>query len=389
MGRYRVGVIFGSRSTEHEVSVVTAMQVIRFLSERHDVVPIYITKSGSWVTGPKLATIDTYKAFEPEDSELRAIVITPDRGLQTILDPLPKGLLGKPRKLDLDVVFPVFHGVHGEDGTIQGLLELADLPYVGAGVLGSCVGIDKVVTKAVLRDNGIPVLDYMWFTRSDWEQDHQAIVNQALDLFSLPVIVKPARLGSSIGVQKASNQEDLEFAIDTAIHYDERILIEPSVENMQEINCAVLGNKNPIPSVCEQPVSRDALLSYRDKYLHDERERGMEGLDRIIPAPIEAELTKRIQQLAVQAFRCIGGLGLARVDFMIDQDTGNVYANELNTMPGSISFYLWEASGITPEQLVDRLLELALEAHREKQRTTYSIDTPLLQQADMLALNKG
>lgn len=389
MSRYRVGVIFGSRSTEHEVSIVTAMQVIRFLSKRHDVVPIYITKDGTWLTGQKLASIDVYKAFDPKDPDLHAIVITPDTGLQTILDPLPKGFLSKPKRLDLDVIFPVFHGAHGEDGTIQGLLELANLPYVGAGVLGSCIGIDKIVTKAVLSEHGLPVLEYLWFTRFDWKQNHQEVVAKVQRRFSFPVIVKPASLGSSIGIQRAENLEDLQFAIDTAIHYGKRILVEPSIENKQEINCSVLGNENPIPSVCEQPVSRDVFLSYRDKYLHDRSDRGMEGAARIIPAPIVSELTERIQQLAIQAFRCIGGLGIARVDFILDRETDSIYVNELNTMPGSISYYLWEPSGIMPEQLVDRLIELAFQAHREKCTTTYSIATPLLQQADLLALKKG
>lgn len=388
MPKYRVAVVFGSRSTEHEVSVVSALQVIRFLQARHDVTPIYITKEGTWLTGKKLAQIETYRTLNPKDPELQSVAITPDTGLQMILNPLPGGLLSKPRRLELDIVFPVLHGAHGEDGTLQGLLELADLPYVGAGVLGSAVGMDKIATKAVLKEAGLPVLDHVWFTRGDWEKDGEAVLARVVERIGFPLIVKPAGLGSSIGVQRVERPEDLAFAIDVAIHYDRRILVEPCVVELTEVNCAVLGNDDPIPSVCEQPVGRGALLSYSDKYLHEERGRGMEGAARVIPAPISAELTARVQHLAVQAFRAVGCLGIARVDCMIDRASGTVYVNELNTLPGSMSYYLWEPSSIKPEDLVDRLLELALEAHREKRRTTYLIQSPLFQKADLLGLKK-
>jgi D-alanine-D-alanine ligase len=389
MPRYRVGVVFGSRSTEHEVSVISAMQVMQFLSERHAVVPIYITKSGVWLTGRALVKMSAFKSGSVYDLDLSRVVITPDTELQAVQNPLAKGLFARGRKLELDIVFPVLHGAHGEDGTIQGLLELADIPYVGAGVLASSIGMDKIATKAVLKENGLPVLDHVWFTRSDWERDHSAVVTEVCNRLRFPVIVKPSGLGSSIGVQKAVDVEELQSAIDNAIHYDQRILVESSIENLQEVNCAVLGNHDPIPSVCEQPVARGALLTYGDKYLHDTSDSGMAGATRVIPAPIEPELTERIQKLAVRAFRCIGGLGIARIDFMLDRDTQAIYVNEVNTMPGSISFYLWKASGIAPDQLVDRLLDLALDAHRDKHRSIYSVDTPLLQQSDMLALKTG
>ncbi len=388
MAKYKVGVLFGSRTTEHEVSVVTAMQVIGFLSKRHDVIPIYITREGAWYTGEKLAKIESYKDFSPNDPDLQRVALTPDTGLQAILDPLPKRALQKPKQLDLDVIFPVFHGLYGEDGTVQGLLELVNIPYVGFDVLGSSIGIDKIVTKAVMQANDLPVLDYVWFTRSDWEQDSQAVLDKVNAKFSLPVIIKPARLGSTIGIQRVNPGDDLAYAIDVAIHYDSRILVEPCVQNKMEINCSVLGNEDPIPSVCEQPVSRDQLLSYEEKYLHGEGDRGMEGSERLIPAPISEERTQMIQDLAIRAFKACGGLGICRIDFMIDQDTDQVYVNELNTMPGSISFYLWEPSGVSPEELVDRLLDLAFQAHREKRKTTYTFASTLLQQADLLGVKK-
>jgi len=388
MARYRVGVVFGSRSTEHEVSIITAMQVIQFLSPRHDVVPIYVTKDGAWLTSGRLANINAFKDFDPKWSDLQSIIVTPDKSLKTITNVLAKGVFSKPQKIELDVVFPALHGLHGEDGTIQGLLELCDIPFVGSGVLASSIGMDKVVTKAVLKENGLPILDYVWFTLHDWEQDSDLVIQRIRESLPLPVIVKPARLGSSIGVQKANSVEELQFAIDVAIHYDTRILVERYVENKMEVNCAVLGNENPIASVCEQPISRDALLSYNDKYLHSARDTGMEGASRVIPAPISSDLATRIGNLAIKTFRSVGGLGTARIDFIIDQQAGDVYVNELNTMPGSIAHYLWKPLGISPEELVDRLIDLAFEAHRVKSRLTYSINTPLLQQADILKLKK-
>ncbi len=381
--------MFGSRSTEHEVSVVTAMQVIKFLAERHEVTPIYITKEGKWFTSPKLTKLETYKTFNPQDTELQSVVLTPDCGLQTILNPLPKGFFGKAKKLELDVIFPAFHGTNGEDGTIQGLLELANMPYVGAGVLASAIGMDKIATKAMLRENGLPILEYFWFTRARWEQDSQAVVTQIEQKFPYPLIVKPANLGSSIGIQKAKDTAELQFAIDVAMHYSSRIMVEPYLAERLEINCAVLGDaQSQMASVCEQPITKDALLSYQDKYLHNQQDRGMEGAQRLIPAPISAELTKQIQDLACQAFRCMDGAGVARVDFIINQKTQQIYINELNTMPGSISYYLWEPTGLNSAQLVDKLIELAFQVQREKRKTKYSIDSRLLQSADLLGVKK-
>jgi D-alanine-D-alanine ligase len=388
MARYRVGVAFGGRSTEHEVSVVTAMQVIRALSERHDVTPIYITKDGAWLTGKKLARMETYRGLTLRDPDLQSIVITPDTGLQALLNPLPSGLMGKPRKLELDLVFPVFHGAHGEDGAFQGLLELANLPYVGPGVLASAIGMDKLATKAVLRQAGLPVLDWMGFSRADWERDSEVVLADIGRRFAFPLIVKPSGLGSSIGVQRVDKAEDLAFAIDVAIHFDQRIMVEPCVADRTEVNCAVLGMDPLIASVCEQPVSSGPLLSYNDKYLHEGRERGMEGAARVIPAPIRPDQTEQVQAMAIAAFRAIGCAGTARIDFLLDQSTDTVYVNELNTIPGSMAFYLWEPSGIKPEALVDRLLDLAMQAHREKRKTTYSIATTLFQKADLLGMKK-
>jgi D-alanine-D-alanine ligase len=382
-------VIFGGRSTEHEVSVVTGIQVMRLLAKHHTVIPIYITKDGSWFTGKKLTELDAYKGFNPKDPALEQVVITPDTGLQALLNPLPRGLLDKPKKLDLDVVFPTMHGMNGEDGTLQGLLELANLPYVGSGVLASAICIDKVATKAAMRGAGIPVLDYLGFSRAEWERDEDSLVKQVEAKFGYPVIIKPARLGSSIGIAVAHNQDDLKFNVSVASHFDSKLIVERYIQDRMEINCSVLGNLELVASVCEQPLSKEQFLSFEDKYLQNQRERGMEGAKRIIPAPISPEMTLKVQQMAIRAFQAVDGRGIARIDFMIDQYSGELYVNELNTLPGSIAFYLWEPAGIKPEDLVDRLVDLALQESREKNKTNFTSGNQLLSHTDFLGLKKA
>ncbi len=388
MAKYRVAVMFGGRSTEHEVSVVTGIQVMNYLAKTHEVIPIYITKDGHWLTGKKLTSLASYKKFDPKDPELERLVITPDTGLKAIRNPQPKGLLEKPRTIEIDVVFPAFHGMNGEDGTVQGLLELVDLPYVGSGVAASAVCIDKELTKVVLRGCGLDVLEYLAISRAEWEADEDTIVSKIEERFGYPVIVKPARLGSSIAVEVAHDADELKFHTSVASHFDAKIIIEPYLANKVDINCSVLGLDNPQPSILEQPVSKDTLLSFADKYLAGNRERGMEGAKRIIPAPISADMTAKIQRMAVQAFKAVGASGVARIDFLFDPAAHQVYVNEINTLPGSISYYLWEPQGMTGEVLVEKLLELALQAHREKRKTNFSSGQLLLSHVDFLGLKK-
>ncbi len=389
MTSYRVGVIFGGRTTEHEVSVVTGIQVMKFLSRRHTVIPIYISKDGRWYTGEKLTNLDVYKGFNPKDPSLLPLAFSPDTGMQVVQNPFPKGFLDKPKKLELDVVFPAMHGMNGEDGTLQGLLELADLPYVGAGVLASAICMDKVMTKVVLSGQGLPVVDYLAFSRSEWEQQEAEIVSRIEAKFTYPVIVKPARLGSSIGIEVAGNTDDLKFHISVASHFDSKIIVETYLKNKLDINCSVLGNEKLTASVTEQPVSSEMLLSFAEKYLQGQRTQGMQGAKRIIPAPLTAEMTEKVQRMAVEAFRCVGGRGIARIDFLLDPETQALYVNEINTLPGSMAFYLWEPAGIPPEGLVDRLVELAVEEHREKSKTNYTSNNPLLLHDGFLGLKKA
>lgn len=388
MPNLRVAVIFGGRTTEHEVSVVTGIQVMQLLAKHHVVIPIYITKEGCWLTGKKLGELDAYKGFNPKDPALEQIVITPDTGLQVITNPMPRGMLEKPKKLEVDVIFPTMHGMNGEDGTLQGLLELANLPYVGSGVLASATSIDKVAAKVAMRGAGIPVLDDVWFYRAEWERNEDAIVARIEQKFSYPVIVKPVRLGSSIGIAVASNADDLRFDVSVASHFDNKIMVEPYLQDRMEVNCSVLGNLDLQASVCEQPLTGAQFLSFEDKYLQGQRERGMEGAKRIIPAPIAEEMTHRVQQMAKDAFRAVDGRGIARIDFMLDTRNSKLYVNELNTLPGSFSFYLWEPAGIAPVELVDRLVELALEEYREKRKTNYTSGNQLLSSSGFLGLKK-
>jgi len=388
MTGYKVGVIFGGKSPEHEVSIVTALQVIGFLSPRHDVVPIYITKEGKWLTGDSLRDAKNYANFNPGQMNLQSIAITPDTSIKTVVNPLGDGLLAKPRQLKLDVIFPALHGPHGEDGTLQGLLELADIPYVGSDFIASSICMDKVRTKYVLKGAGLPVIECVNFSRADWETREDAIVDKITRKFQFPVVVKPARLGSSIGISVANDIDELKFSISVATHFDTRILVETCISNKLEINCSVLGDQNPQPSLCEQPLSSSSFLTFEEKYLQGKNTQGMEGAKRIIPAPISNELTAKIQDLAVRAFTAVGARGVLRVDFIIDRDTDTVFINEINTIPGSIAYYLWKPSGLSPEQLVDKLLEIAVNAAREKKKNNYSQGPSVLQKIDLLQLRK-
>lgn len=384
MAKCRVGVLFGGRSVEHEVSVITAQQIMAaFDKSKYEVIPIYLTKRGEWLSGEKLSDFRAFKAFDPADYE--RVFIVPDPTVRSLVR-APESisgvrkLLGAKKTIELDVVFPAFHGTFGEDGTMQGLLELADIPYVGAGVVGSAVGMDKIIMKAVFREAGLPIVKYVWFSRQKWQEQPEEMVQTIETNLNYPLFVKPANLGSSVGITKVQSREDLYFALDVASHYDRRLLVEESVEGSIEINCSVLGNEAPTPSVCEQPVSWEEFLSYDDKYMRGGKAEGMKGAARRIPAPISEELTAQVQDMAVRAFKALDCRGVARVDFLLRQEDDELFINEINTLPGSISFYLWEPLGISPSQLVDRLVELAFEAHEEKHKTTYSYDSNLLEQ---------
>jgi len=370
----RVGVIFGGRSVEHEVSLVSARAIVQALDpKRYDVVPIGITRQGRWVLG------DAHCALPPDPS-VRGLVRLSNGGHETALATFPgAGLKTAPgagrraRRLALlgrlDVIFPVVHGTGGEDGTLQGLLELADIPYVGAGVLGSALGMDKAMMKVVFRDAGLPIVDYRVIRRRDLESGRDRFVRAVEEAFGYPCFVKPANGGSSIGVSKARGRDQLLEAIDVAARYDRKIIVERGV-NAREIECSVLGNDEPEGSVPGEIVPANEFYDYRAKYI-DENSR------LLIPAPLTEDQAHRIRDLAIRAFRALDLCGMARADFFLDRATEAIFINEVNTIPGftPISMYpkLWEASGLPFPALVDRLIRLALDRHAEKRRliTTY------------------
>ncbi len=396
MAKTRLAVIFGSRSVEHEISVITAQQIMAAADrDKYEIIPIYITKQGEWLTGPALLELATFQ--EPgrlERLERACLLPTPTQPALLRLEGGGRALFRRRAELPIDVVFPAVHGTHGEDGTLQGLLELADLPYVGAGVAGAAVGMDKILMKAAFQAAGLPVVEARWYPRSHYERDPERVLDEIEASIGYPAVVKPAVLGSSIGVARVRNREDLRFALEVASAYGRRLLVERAVEPVIEINCSVLGNDDPIASVCEQPLRAEEVLTYADKYLrgskspaaasgapatHTVPQGGMKSAQRLIPAPISAALTARIQELAIAAFRAVDCAGIARVDFLVSPSDERVYVNEINTMPGSLAFYLWEPSGISFSELIDRLVALALERHHDKARTTYSYATDILQ----------
>ena len=384
MSKYNVALIFGGCTPEHEVSIVTAHQVCLALQENHRVTPIYVTKNGEWLTGDALGDLSAFTDGNlPQPSDFDKVTVEFHPTPQFVVT--SKHWLGqnvqKRTVLPIDIVFPSIHGMHGEDGTLQGLLELMNVPYVGAGVVGSAVGMDKIMMKAILSENDLPILPYLSWTRHDWETRRDEILEEVEAKLSYPLFVKPAMSGSSIGVSRVENPSELCNATDVAGHYSRRILVEKAVENPLEINCAVMGTDDPTASVCEQPVTQANFLSFDDKYIHQNGESsGMAGADRKIPAPISEKLTLHIQNLAMQTFRVLDCTGVARVDFLVDADE-NTYVNEINTIPGSYSYYLWTHQGIEFPQLVSNLIELALTAHAEKNALTYTYTTNLLSQA--------
>lgn len=388
--RTTLAVIFGGRSVEHDVSIVTGHQIMSaFPAEAYDVVPVYIARDGRWFTGAALSDLDSFQDddFLRHDG-LRSCILSPDtRHHGLIVDPLA-GRFSKSEIRRIDVAFPALHGSHGEDGSIQGLFELADIPYVGCATLGSALANDKIMTKAVLRQAGIPVLDDFWCSRDTWLDRPDAVIDELLARFELPLFVKPATLGSSIGIGRADTEALLRASIDIAANFDRRILIEPAVTNGIEINCSVMGfGDHYEASTLEQPVSWDEFLSYEDKYLRGRE--GMKSAERLVPAPVSAELTQRIQQTSIAAFKAVDGRGIARIDHLVRPERNDLFLNEINTMPGSLAFYLWREDGYTSTDLAQKLVQLAQDAHAEKRRNTYDYKTNLVDIASQQGFKGG
>lgn len=375
----KVGVFFGGRSVEHEISVISALQAINaFNKEKYDVIPVYISKEGKWFTGPALLDISNYKDLKALENKVEEVYMRPVLGDFSLYRINTKGGLfskKEPVVETLHIAFPVLHGSHGEDGMFQGLLETIGIPFVGCDTLSSANGMDKITMKMILRESGIPVVDYIWFNDREWLSSREIIDKKIEDELGYPVIVKPANLGSSVGISKASDRKSLDAAIENAIRFSSRIIVEHMVQNMMEINCSVLGDADHREtSVCEEPIKEKDFLTYQEKYGGGSKS-GMQASQKKIPADIPDITSNKIKKLASETFRVLACNGVSRIDFMIDKDSNDIYVNEINTIPGSLSFYLWEESGISFSDLIDKLIALALKRKRDTDRKTYSYDT--------------
>jgi D-alanine-D-alanine ligase len=385
MDRLNVGVIFGGRSVEHDVSIVTAHQVMAALAPRHNVVPIYVTREGRWLHSEALNDLAVYRRRAWAEVSDDAF-IPPSAGQGGLY--LPGGRFKRARTVPLDVVVPAIHGTFGEDGTLQGLLELAAIPYVGSGVPGSAAGMDKVIMKAAFRAAGLPVVPHVLVEAERLEADPGRALDKVESSLDYPVFVKPARLGSSVGIGRAEDRAGLAQALDVACRYDRRILVERSMEGCIEVNCAVLGGAGvePRPSLCEQPVPWEQFLTFSDKYLRGgkspaSKTSGMAGQERRLPAPISDRLTKMVQDNAVAAFGAVDASGVARIDAFVDEGAEESWVMEINTVPGSFAFYLWEPAGVSFEELVGTLVDIALETHRRREGLLFSFESSMLEAA--------
>ena len=358
-----VGVVFGGRSVENEISVITANQTIQAMDkEKYNIIPIYITKEGKWYSGDALFDVSNYRDTKRLLAMCEEVYMKPIYG-DTNLYRTKKSLFGKEVVAKLDVILPALHGTNCEDGTFQGVMEFSGIPYTGCNTLASANGMDKITMKMILKECGIPVIDYCWFSDKEWDDKKDDTVARIEDKLGYPVIVKPANSGSSVGIRAAHNREELIDAIDYAISFTSRVIIEKYVQKLKEVNCAVLGNYYECqPSVCEVPVRSGEILSYQDKYMNGggKQSEGMRSTVREIPANLPEASTKFIQKAACDTFRALSCDGVARIDFIIDEGTDDIFVNEINTIPGSLSFYLWEYSGINFGTLIDKLIDIAL-----------------------------
>ena len=380
----KVAMMFGGKSVEHEVSVITGIQALLSMdTDKYDVIPVYITKKNEMYVGEDIGKIESYKDIDGLlKRSQRVIMINVGEKVQMVSYPPKK--FGKNVEIDVDIAFPAVHGTNMEDGGLQGFLKTLGLPFVGCDVTASAIGMDKYIMKAVLKDNDVPVLDGKLYTLSDYAE-MENLLNTIESTFGYPVIVKPVNLGSSVGISVAKNRVELANSVDDAFRYATKVLVEHAITNLREINCAVLGDENDaIASECEEPLHTKDILSYEDKYVSNAKgsgSKGMASVSRKIPAELSPEKREEVRELAVKAFKKLGCNGVARIDFMVDEDNGKLYFNEINTIPGSLSFYLWEPVGIPYKELLDRMIQLALKRVRTEESLTFTFDTNILNSA--------
>lgn len=378
--KIKIGVIYGGETVEHEVSVISALQAMNNLNEdKYDIVPIYISKDRIWYTGHMLRDIEFYKEFE--DEKKYAIKVMLYKKGKTFLLQRTTGLFRKDIT-DLDVILPVVHGNNVEDGSLAGLLDSIGIPYVGSHVLGGALGQDKVVMKQVMESVNLPIVPYTWFYDSEYLDNKENILKE-IKKIGYPVIVKPATLGSSIGIEVAKSEKDIESKIEDAMEYDTKIVVEKVIENLTEVNASVLGNyEYQKVSPLEEVMGEDEILSFADKYLGNAKSKGtaskgMASTSRIVPARIPEKLTKEIQDTAKQVFKVLNLSGVCRVDFLIDNRENKFYVNEPNTCPGSLSFYLWKEAGMKYSELLDEMVSIAIKEYKHKNQKTMSFKSSI------------
>ena len=385
----RVAMMFGGKSVEHEVSIISGIQAILSMdTDKYDVIPVYLDKKNSMYIGEEIGKIESYKDIPALLNKSQRVILVNDGG-KVFLMPYPSKLFGA-KPVEIDIAFPVVHGTNVEDGALQGYLKTVGIPFVGCDVTASAIGMDKYATKVILKENGIPVLDGKCFTMSDYAKIDE-MVKTIEDTFGYPVIIKPVDLGSSVGISVAKDKNELAKAIDDAFSYARKILVEHAITNLREVNCSVLGDENDAKaSEIEEPLHTKDILSYEDKYMGSNAKsggsKGMASVSRKIPADLPAEKREEERELAVKSFKTLGCNGVARIDFMIDADTDKLYFNEINTIPGSLSFYLWEPVGVKYKDLLDKMIQLSLKRVREEESLTFSFATNILNQGSLKGL---
>lgn len=394
-----VAVFFGCSSVEHEVSIISGVQAMRSLDrEKYALIPVYVTKNGDMLSGEALLDIASYKDIPALYRNCRQVWFCRE-GDRVFMKSRAAGLLKKEEAVAVDIALPVVHGTNCEDGSLAGYFEVLGLPYAGCDVLSSAVGMDKNVFKRTIAADGLPVLPAATITSRMWMEERENVFACIREGVGFPAIIKPVNLGSSVGISKVSDASALEEAMELAFSFTDTVLAERAVTHLREINCSVLGDREECTaSVCEEPVMHDEILSYKDKYLGGGKSgktasgpsKGMSSLQRKLPAELSPEKTAEIQKLAVRTFRSLGCSGVVRIDFLLDTADGDrVYVNEINTIPGSLAFYLWEAAGLSYRELLDRMIELGFKRDRRRKNLMFTIDTNLLESAGNLGGTKG
>lgn len=382
-----VAVVFGGRSVEHEIAIISAVQAMASMDrEKYEIYPVYMNKNGVFYSGEALFDIDTFRHAEKITALCdRVALVSGDGDGRAKIEYLKGGLFRK-KAVSIDVCFPIVHGTNCEDGSVEGFFETIGIPYVGCDVMSSAIGMDKALFKNVLHDCGLPVLPAVVFGARYFSAERDKALEKIKEKIGFPAIVKPANLGSSVGISKVGDENELIAALNLAFSFSDRVLVEHAIESLREINCSVLGDRNDCEaSALEEPVMHDKILSYDDKYRANAKSsgsKGMASLSRKLPADLPEEKAEEIKKIAVETFRCIGAAGVVRIDFLMDTaDNDKVYVNEINTIPGSLAFYLWEAAGVKYPELIDRMIALAFKRQRERENLMFTLDTNILNES--------